>query len=216
MMRYGLPKGLFAALDTVGFSVFFYLIGGLGKIEIAATSITFTLNLIAMLPMLGIGLAVEVLVGQRLGEGRPDLAERSTWNGFGAAWLFTLAIALAYVFRPDFLALPFRSEAHLEEWEKVRDLVPSLLRFVAVYCLFDCGNLIFSFTLRGAGDTRFVTWLALGLSAGVLVLPTWLILHLGGGLYAAWTCVSLYVILLALTPSPACKSRSLQSLEISI
>jgi MATE family multidrug resistance protein len=81
----------------------------------------------------------------------------------------------------------------------VRELTPSLLRFVAVYCLFDCGNLVFSYALRGAGDTRFVTWAALGLSAGVLVLPTWLILHWGGGLYAAWTCVSLYVILLALT-----------------
>jgi MATE family multidrug resistance protein len=115
MMRYGLPNGLFAALDTVGFAIVFYLIGGLGKAEIAATSITFTLNLIAMLPVLGFGQAVEVLVGRRLGEGRPGLAERSTWIGFGAACLFTSAVALAYVLLPDLLALPFRSEAHPEE-----------------------------------------------------------------------------------------------------
>ena len=61
----------------------------------------------------------------------------------------------------------------------MRELVPSLPRFVAVYCLFDCGNLIFSFAMRGAGDTRFVTRVALGLSTGVLVLPTWLILGNG-------------------------------------
>ena len=105
----------------------------------------------------------------------------------------------AYVLLPDLLVLPFRSEAHLEEWEQVQALVPPLLRFVAVYCLFDSGNLIFSYALRGAGDTRFVTAVALGLSAGVLVLPTWLMLRCGGGLYAAWTTVSLYVILMALT-----------------
>jgi MATE family multidrug resistance protein len=198
-MRFGLPNGLFMALDTAGFSIFFYLVAGIGKAEAAASSIVVTLNLIALQPLLGFGLAVEVLVGQRLGESRPDLAERSTWTGLGAAGLFTLAMASAYVLLPDLLALPFRSEAHPEEWNSVRELTPSLLRFVAAYCLFDCGNLIFSSALRGAGDTRFVTGAAVGLSAGVLVLPTWLSLHWGGGLYAAWTCVSLYVILLALT-----------------
>jgi MATE family multidrug resistance protein len=168
-------------------------------VELAATSITFTLNMFAILPMLGVGQAVEVLVGQRLGEDRPDLAERSTWVGFGAAWLFTLAVALAYVLLPDLLVRPFRSAGHPEEWERVRELVPALLRFVAVYCLFDSVNLVFSFALRGAGDTRFVTRVAVCLSLGVLTLPTWLVVRWGGGLYGAWACASLYIILLAVT-----------------
>jgi MATE family multidrug resistance protein len=199
LMRFGLPNGLFAALDTLGFAFFIYLIGGLGEVELAATSITFTLNMFAVLPMLGVGQAVEVLVGQRLGEDRPDLAERSTWVGFGAAWVFTLAVALAYAFLPDLLVLPFRSAGHPEEWERVRALVPPLLRFVAVYCLFDCVNLVFSFALRGAGDTRFVTRAALALSLGVLTVPTWLVLSWGGGIYGAWACASAYIILLAVT-----------------
>jgi MATE family multidrug resistance protein len=197
LMRFGLPNGLFLALDTLGFSVFIYLIGTLGEAELAATSITFTLNMLAVLPMLGIGQAVEVLVGQRLGEDRPDLAERSTWTGFGAAWLFTLAVALAYVLLPDLLVLPFRSERHLEEWERVKELVPVLLRFVAAYCLFDSVNLIFSFALRGAGDTRFVMRVTVCLSVGVLALPSWVVVRLGGGVYGAWTCASFYIILLA-------------------
>jgi MATE family multidrug resistance protein len=197
LMRFGLPNGVFLALDTLGFSVFIYLIGRLGEVELAATTITFTLNMLAILPMLGIGQAVEVLVGQRLGEDRPDLAERSTWKGFWLAWLFTLALGLAYIFLPDLLVLPFRSEGHPEEWERVRDLVPTLLRFVAVYCLFDCVNLTFSFALRGAGDTRFVMLVTVCLSMGVLALPSWAVVSWGGGLYGAWTCASLYIILLA-------------------
>jgi MATE family multidrug resistance protein len=199
MMRFGVPNGIFAFLDTLGFALFLVLIGTLGGVELAATSITFTLNMFVVLPMLGVGQAVEVLVGQRLGEDRPDLAERSTWKGFGAAWLFTLGLALAYVLLPDLLVLPFRSEGHPEQWERVQALVPGLLRFVAVYCLFDCVNLIFSFALRGAGDTRFVTLVGVALSVGVLVLPAWLVVRWGGGLYGVWACASLYIILLAVT-----------------
>ncbi len=197
LMRFGIPNGVFLALDTLGFCIFLYLIGRLGEVELAATSITFTLNMLAVLPMLGLGQAVEVLVGQRLGEDRPELAERSTWRGFWAAWLFTLALTLAYILLPDLLVLPFRSEHHPDEWERVQQLVPALLRFVAIYCLFDCVNLIFSFALRGAGDTRFVMYVITCLSLGVLALPSWLVVSYGGGLYGAWTCASLYIILLA-------------------
>ena len=42
--------------------------GRLGETELAATSISFTINMVAILPMLGIGQAVSVLVGQRLGQ----------------------------------------------------------------------------------------------------------------------------------------------------
>jgi MATE family multidrug resistance protein len=197
MMRYGIPNGLFAALDTLGFTIFLFLVGQLGELELAATSITFTLNLIAILPMVGIGQAVEVLVGQRLGENRPALAERSTWAGFGAAVVFNAGMALAYLAIPDLLVLPFRSESDLAKWDQIQVWIPSLLRFVALYCLFDSVNLIFSFALRGAGDTRFVTWVAVGLSASVLVLPTWVVMQLGYGLFAAWACASAYIISLA-------------------
>jgi MATE family multidrug resistance protein len=77
--------------------------------------------------------------------------------------------------------------------------VPVLLRFVSLYCLFDCSNLILSFALRGAGDTRFVTWVALSLSWPVMVLPTWAAWRFGWGLYAAWGFATLYIILMSLT-----------------
>ena len=40
-----------------------------------ATNITITLNIVVILPVLGIGQAVEVLVGRRLGEDRPDVPQ---------------------------------------------------------------------------------------------------------------------------------------------
>jgi MATE family multidrug resistance protein len=199
LLRFGLPNGIFALLDVLGFTAFMQLVGRLGEVELAATSIACTLNLLAFLPMWGLGQAVEVLVGQRLGEDRPDEAERVTWTGLRYSLGFTAVVALLYVVAPQALALPFRSEADAANWARVGAMVPLLLRFVTVYCLFDACNLILSFALRGAGDTRFVTWVALALSWPVMVLPTWAAWHYGWGLYAAWGFASLYIILLAVT-----------------
>jgi MATE family multidrug resistance protein len=73
------------------------------------------------------------------------------------------------------------------------------LRFVAVYSLFDSLNLIFNFALRGAGDTRFVTVVAVLLAWPIMVLPSWAAWKFGWGLYWAWAFVTAYVIALALT-----------------
>jgi MATE family multidrug resistance protein len=199
LLRYGVPNGVLSSLDTLAFSVFLFLVGLVGDVELAATSITFTLNIVIILPALGIGQAVAVLVGQRLGENRPELAARSTWTALRLVTLYLAAMVIVFLLVPEPLARLFRSEADAAKWEAVAALVPVLLRFVAVYSLFDAMNLVFSFALRGAGDTRFVTKVALGLSWPVMVLPTWAAWKYNWGLYWAWTFASLYIILLALT-----------------
>ena len=78
LLRFGLPNGLMVALDGLAFLLFTILIGRMGPVPLAATSVTFTLNALAFLPAMGVAQAVEVLVGRRLGEDRPDLAERTT------------------------------------------------------------------------------------------------------------------------------------------
>src|SRR5262249_16742057 len=157
LLRYGLPAGLSVALDMLAFTAFLLLLGRLGDVELAATSIAFTLNLGAVLPRLGVSQAVAILVGQRLGEGRPDLAERTTWTGLALALAYMAAVGLVYVLLPGPLVALFRSDEDPALWGRVAALVPVLLRFVAVYSLFDSMNLVLASALRGAGDTRFVT-----------------------------------------------------------
>jgi MATE family multidrug resistance protein len=199
LLRFGLPNGVFAALDVLGFTCFLAFVGRLGPEQLAASSIAFSINLIAFLPVMGIGQAVEVLVGQRLGEDRPDLAARSTWLGLGVALVTTGVLALVFVLLPGPLANLFASTEANVSWERIGPLVPGLLRFVAVYCLFDATNLVFSYALRGAGDTRFVTWVAVALSWPVMVLPTAAAWYFGWGLHWAWTFASLYIVALAMT-----------------
>jgi MATE family multidrug resistance protein len=170
----------------------------MGKVQLDATSVTFTLNLISFLPIMGIGQAVGVLVGQRLGENRSDWAARSAWSGLAIALATMALVALPYLFAPNALAWIFRADADTDAWEEVRDLVPVLLRFVAVYSLFDSINMVFSYALRGAGDTVYVTLVGAVLSWTVMVIPTCAALYYNWGLYWAWAFASAYVMALGL------------------
>jgi MATE family multidrug resistance protein len=198
LMRFGFPAGIQWMLDILAFTTFIFLIGRLGAAELAATNITFTINMVAVLPMLGMGQGVSVLVGQRLGQDRPDLAERTTWTGFQMAWLYMGVIALSYALFPDAFLYFFRNDDG-GSGTRVAEIVPVLLKFVAIYSLFDSMNLIFSFALRGAGDTRFVTVVALALAWPIMVFPTWAAWKYEWGLYWAWTFASCYVVALGFT-----------------
>jgi MATE family multidrug resistance protein len=200
LMRFGLPNGLGAALDPIVFTFFTWSVGRIGDVALAATSVTFSLNLLLILPALGIGQAVEVLVGKRIGESRPDVAARSTWTAFLMVLVFTACAAAMFLVEPAALVAIFgATEGQSGDGGDIAVLVPILLRFVAVYCLFDTMNIVFSYALRGAGDTRFVTLCVLVFAWPVMVIPTWLVVGPDRGLYWAWTFASAYIIALAMT-----------------
>jgi MATE family multidrug resistance protein len=197
LLRFGLPSGVFGALDTLGFTLFVLFVGRLGEVELTASTVAFTLNMIVFMPAIGLAQAVSVRVGHHLGAGEPDGAERATWTGLWIGVGGTAAVGLMYVLLPGPLVWLFHSPTD-PRWPLVAAWVPVLLRFVAVYCLFDCANLVLSFALRGAGDTRFVGAVALALSWPLMVLPTWLAAERRWDLLWPWTFASGYIMTLAL------------------
>ena len=72
-----------------------------------------------------------------------------------------------------------------------------LLRFVAVYSVFDTMNIVFASAIKGAGDTRFVMISLAVISAFGLIIPTYLVIIVFRyGLMVSWGIASVYVILL--------------------
>jgi MATE family multidrug resistance protein len=192
LMRYGLPSGLPWVLDMIAYSAFVLMAGWFSDAAMAATSFTITINNLAFIPMIGMGQAVSILVGRRLGGDRPDLAERSTLSGFKLAFAYMTTIGLLYILTPSLFIERFRGDDPAA-FAAVAATVRTLLWFVALYCVFDSVNLIFSFALRGAGDTLYVTCVSLVLSWPMMVIPTWLAWKFGWSFYWTWAFASAYI-----------------------
>lgn len=197
VLRFGVPNGVMYAVDMTAWTAFVLLTGGMSKAEGAATNVAFTINLVAFLPLMGIGQGVEILVGRRQGEGNPDRSARTTYTGLKLAVGYAVAVSALYAVVPWLFTWPFGVGAKPGEWEQLRPVVHTLLLFVAVYTVGDAVNVIVSFALRGAGDTRFVAWLAVGLAWPLMVIPTSLAVTLGWGVYWAWVFATAYIFALA-------------------
>ncbi|MEZ6067075.1 MAG: MATE family efflux transporter [Planctomycetaceae bacterium] len=196
LFKYGLPNGLQYVTDVGAFLLLLVFIGRIGSQELAATNLAFNLNSLAFIPLFGMGTAVSILVGQRVGEGRPQLAIRTTWLAFGMAALYTGVWAVLYVVAPDLMLAPFARHSDPAEFAELRDIVVTLLYFVTAYMWFDAMAVVFGSAIRGAGDTHFsllfntaVLWL-------LMVLPVFVIYHKGGGLYACWVALCVQLLFL--------------------
>ena len=197
LLRFGVPSGVQFFLDMAGFTAFVLIMGRLGTVSLAATNIAFNISTLAFMPMIGFGIAISVLVGQYLGKDRPDLAQRSVYSGFAMTFFYMASIAILYVATPQLFVAPFAAQADSAGFAEINRLTIILLRFVAVYSVFDMLNIIFASAIKGAGDTRFVMYAIVVISACVLVIPTYTaIMVLDYGLMAGWSVVSVYVITL--------------------
>lgn len=194
LMWYGGPAGLQVFLDVLVFHLFTQMVGRLGDAAMGATTLTVRLNMIAFLPMMGLGQAVCILVGQRLGGDRPDLAEKSTYTGLVWTFGYMALVAAVYLTLPGVLLSVFAGGPRPEEFAEIAAIVPKLLICVALYSLADSINVSFGFALRGAGDTRFVSLLTFCLAWPIMVLPTGLVVWLDASIYWAWGFATAHII----------------------
>lgn len=198
LMKYGGPAGMQVFLDVLVFNMFTQLVGRISDAALGATTLAVRLNMIAFLPMMGLGQAVCILVGQRLGENRAELAEKSTYTGLRWMFGYMCLVALVYVTIPHLLLSVFKGDTRPEEFAAIAAIVPQLLLYVAVFSLADSVNLSFSFALRGAGDTRYVTFLTFSLAWPLMVIPTYLVVKSGGSVYWAWVFVTMHILAMSI------------------
>jgi MATE family multidrug resistance protein len=109
------------------------------------------------------------------------------------------ACGVLYVVGAPLLLAPYGAGADPATWPRIAEVATVLLRFVAVYSIFDMMNLIHAAGLRGAGDTVYPMALTFVLAWIAMLAPAWVAcVVLGAGAYFAWTMASLYVLLLGL------------------
>jgi MATE family multidrug resistance protein len=199
LVRFGMPTGLQYSLEILAFAVFMIVVGRIGTAELAASGIAFNLNMIVFFPMLGLAVAVSSLVGRYLGAEQPALAERSVNSALVLSLAYMSACGLVYVFGARPLLAPYAAGADPVSFGPIGKIATVLLRFVALYSIFDMMNLVYAAGLRGAGDTLYPLGLTVVLSWVAMLGPALVgCVLLGAGVYFAWTTASAYVVLLGL------------------
>jgi len=199
MLRFGTPAGMQYFLDMAAFTLFLLLLGRLGTVNLVATNIAFNINTLAFMPMIGCGTAVSVLVGQFLGKGKADMAEKSSYSGFHLTFVYMLSISIAYVVIPDIFIAPFAMKADPKEFAEIYSLSVVLLRFVAIYSIFDTMSIIFSSAVKGAGDTKFVMYMSVIMAWVIMVIPSYIAIEfLGFGVLSCWVFATLFVCVLGI------------------
>ncbi|QDT67256.1 Multidrug resistance protein NorM [Planctomycetes bacterium MalM25] len=202
MLVFGGPSGVQLLLDVLGFTVFILLVAQLGSVENEATSMTFSIGSLAFMPVVGVGMAASILVGQHLGEDNDAAAAQATWTSLHVGWGYMAIVSALMVLVPGlFLSGFFVGEAvegDLAQRAAVAAVAAVLMRFVAAYNFLDAALIVFVSALKGAGDTRFILLASL-VMATLLGVLTWLAVEvLDAGLYGCWTLVSGWIMGLGL------------------
>jgi MATE family multidrug resistance protein len=198
-LKYGLPSGAQWALEGLAFTVFLMIVGMTpqGDALLAASSIAVTIMMLSILPAMGIAQTVCVLVGQHLGEKSPDEAVLSTISGAQLSFVYMLLMALTFALFPQFYIGWFHNPSDTHLWPRVSELIPTILLFVSFFTLFDSLNFPVSFALKGAGDTRFVSLVALTAPWPIMILPSYLLKTSENALFYIWGAASCYSVFLA-------------------
>jgi MATE family multidrug resistance protein len=209
LFKLGVPMGMAGTADLTGFAFFQLMLARLGTVESASSQIVMMLTSVAYMPGIGLALAGTTLVGQSIGAGDKEWAQRT-----GSA---TIKLAVAYMGGVGLLLalagpwlLPFFSSAGDAEASAVIALGIPLLWIAAGYQIFDALNLGSAFCLRGAGDVRFPAVMLLLLAWGIFVPATHTLMfdesnaligglpQFGMGATGAWLAALGYIFLLGM------------------
>ncbi|MBN8222918.1 MAG: hypothetical protein J0L53_18535, partial [Spirochaetes bacterium] len=111
--------------------------------------------------------------------------------------IYIAAIGSTFLLFPTFYMNWFKNKDNAALWAQVSVMVPYLLMFITAFTATDSVNMIFSFSLKGAGDTKFVTTAALILPWPLMVIPSFFLIKLQHGLYLAWGAAAVFSIIQA-------------------
>jgi putative MATE family efflux protein len=177
LLRIGLPGGLDVLAIVSCHLAYLAIINRLGDLSAAAHGLGVQIEALGYLPGTAFQVAAATFVGQSLGAGQPDRAQRGALAALAAgASIMTLA-GLAFFFAGHSLADFFAKPG-----DQAGELAGQLLKVVAFSMPSLATTMILTGALRGAGDTRWPL---------AITLVSYLGVRLPGAAWLAWSEIPL-------------------------
>lgn len=215
LIRFGVPGALQFSLDVCAFTFFIFMVGRIGKTELAVSNIVISINSLAFMPAMGFSYGVSALVGQALGRQQPAEAKLTAWSAIHILLAYTLVIDLIFLFYPRAVLSIFIPAGQTAVYASVLEQGVVLLRIVAAYILMDALYMTFSGVLKGAGDTHFIMWSIGFVSLFVMILPVYMGIEVfQQGIIYAWLCVLMFIMALFMVTSARYKQGKWQTMLV--
>ena len=201
ILRFGVPAGCYSVLNILSFTIFVFVTGGVGELELAVSNACFTVNYLLIAPMEGFALGASTLVAQAIGRGDPDSAARDARRTveLGVGFVAVLSLTALLLARP-ILSMFVSDElaAAPESLARFYSLGFMLFSMMAAWQLFDAADVIVSGALKGAGDTKFVMCWMLVASFALWLPGVFAVRHLHNTMPALWMTMIGYVVVICI------------------
>ncbi len=197
VIRIAMPAAIMSVLRVGSLTAFQLVLTKVpdGESAIAALRCAFAIESMMFMPSFGLSMAASALVGQSLGMGKPDRAERLAWTAGHHAGFVTLVLAL-----PIFIWAEAIAGTMLGDKQAVIEQAASLIRWLCVTEVMFAYAMVMVGAMQGAGDTKRPMWLTIICMwmlrvpmAYVMALPSSVAifgLGLGMGAVGAWIAMS--------------------------
>jgi len=131
------------------------IVSTFGAQAVAGYTIGIRILIFALLPSWGLANAAATMVGQGLGAGKPERAERAVWIAGVYNMVFLGMVGLVFVLLADPIVRLFTTDPG------VAPVAAACLRIVSYGYVFYAWGMVLTQSFNGAGDTWTPTWLNL-------------------------------------------------------
>lgn len=194
ILKIGIPSSLSQISMSVSLFVMMRIVSSFGAYAIAAFGIIFRLDSIAILPALGLMMALIPIVGQNVGAKKLDRAERTAYKTAIIAAIFTGSVGLIFFLFPTMFISIFNTNP-----EVIRYGVMYLRIVPLVYAFIGIGISI-NGAFLGAGDPIPALVLTL-LRVIIIVIPAALLLAFvfDLGILGVWLAFAISIVVSSIT-----------------
>ena len=165
-----------------------------GSAAVAATTVAIKIIVFALLPSWGMSNAASTLVGQNLGAGQPERAEKSVWRTAMYNMLFLASVGAIFICFAEPIVRVFTSEA------SVVPIAVECLRFLSYGYISYAYGMVVTAAFNGAGDTVTPTIINMfGFWLCEIPLAWWLAFPAGMQVRGVFTAIPIAELLITAT-----------------